>query len=108
MNSAAVNLGVHVSFGIKSFCLDICPGVGLLGHMVIPFLVFHMLSIIVAPTYIPTNSVGGFTFSTSSPAFVICRLFNDSHSSDWYEVVPLGGFDLHSLIVMLNIFSCAY
>ena len=34
VNSAAVNIGVHVS------SLDICPGVGLLDHMVTLFLVF--------------------------------------------------------------------
>ena len=36
VNSAAMNIGVHV----LEFCLDICPGVGLLDHMVILFLVF--------------------------------------------------------------------
>ena len=48
------------------------------------FLVFKgnsiLFSIVAAPTYIPTNSVGGFNFSTPSPAFVICTLFNDGHS----------------------------
>ena len=31
MNSAAVNIGVHVFFSVK-FCLDICSRVGWLGH----------------------------------------------------------------------------
>ena len=35
--------------------------------------------------YIPT-SIGGFTFSIPSLAFVMCRLINDDHS-DWCEVV---------------------
>jgi len=74
------------------FCLDICPGVGLLDHMVILFLAFWgtsiLFSVAVAPIYILTNSVGGFPFSTPSLAFVICRLFSDSHS-DWYDVVHL-------------------
>ena len=39
VNSAAVNTGVHVSFGIMIF-LGIRPGVGLLGHMVVLFLDF--------------------------------------------------------------------
>ena len=47
------------------FCLDICPGVGLPGHMVALFLVFWgtsvLFSIVAAPTYIPPNSVGGFS-----------------------------------------------
>ena len=37
--SAAVNIGMHVCFG-SEFCLDICPRVGLLGHLVVLFLVF--------------------------------------------------------------------
>ena len=32
MNSAAVNVQVHVSFELQ-FCLDTCPGVGLLNNM---------------------------------------------------------------------------
>ena len=36
----------------------------------------------------------------------ICRLLNTSHS-DWCDVIPQCGFDLHSLLlVMLSIFSC--
>ena len=31
---------------------------------------------------------------TSSPAFIICRLLDCSHS-DWCEMVPHSGFDLH-------------
>ena len=39
LNSAVVNNGIHVSFSIlvSSGCM---PGVGLLGHMVVLFLVF--------------------------------------------------------------------
>ena len=36
----------------------------------------------------------GVHFSTSSPAFVICRVFIDGHS-DQCEVVPHCSFDLH-------------
>ena len=32
--------------------------------------------------------------STSSPAFIVCRLFDDGHS-DWCEVIFHYGFDLH-------------
>ena len=45
---------------------DICPGVGLLDHMVVLFLVFLgtsiLFSIVAAPIYIPTNGVGGVPF----------------------------------------------
>ena len=80
------------------FCLNICPGVRLLDPMIILFLGFWgtsiQFSIVTSPTYIPTDSVGGFPFSTCSPAFVICRNFNDGHS-DWCKVVSLCGFDVH-------------
>ena len=67
VNNAAMNIGVHVSFRISVFVFsDIYPGVELLGHMVIIFLVFWemsiLFSIVAAPIYIPTNSVGGFPF----------------------------------------------
>jgi len=80
------------------FCLDICPRVGLLGHMVVLCIVFWgssiLFSIVVVPIYIPTNSARGFPFSTFSPAFVIHGLINDGHP-DWCEVVSHGSFDLH-------------
>ena len=63
---------------------DICPGVGLQDHMVTLFLVFKgtfiPFSMVAAPIYIPTNSVGGFLFSTPPPVFIIYRLFNDGDS----------------------------
>ena len=61
INSAAMNIGVHVCFQIDilSF-LDICLGVGFQAHMVALFLVFKgpsiLFSIVAAPIYIPTNS----------------------------------------------------
>ena len=65
------------------FFQDICLGVELLDHMVtLKFLrSFILLSIMAAPIYIPTNNVQGFLFSTSSPAFVICRLLDNGHSN---------------------------
>ena len=46
-----------------------------------------------------SNRVGGFSFfSISSPAFLVCRLFDDGHS-DQCEVIGLRNFDLHSLII---------
>ena len=48
------------------FCLSMCPGVGLLDHNAVLFLVFWGTSvlscIVVAAMYIPTNSVGGVLF----------------------------------------------
>ena len=77
--------------------LDICPGVGLLDPMLVLFLAIQgtsiLFSIMAAPTYIPINSVGGFPFPHSPPAFIIHRPFDDGHS-DWCEVTPYYSFDL--------------
>ena len=70
----------------------------MLGHMVVLCIVFCgtyiLFSTVVVAAYIPTNSAGGFPFSTSPLAFVISGLLNDGHS-DWCEAVSHGSFDLH-------------
>jgi len=48
----------------------------------------------IKPTLHSHQSTRGFLFSTPSPVFIICRLFNDGHS-DQCEVVPHCRFDLH-------------
>ena len=57
---------VHVFFFKLKFSLDVCPGVGLLDHMVTLVLVFKgsfiLFSKVVSPIYIPTSSVGGYPF----------------------------------------------
>jgi len=40
VNRAAMNMQVHVSFSTKKFCPDICPRVGIQGHMVVLCIVF--------------------------------------------------------------------
>jgi len=67
-----------------------------------------MLFFIVAvPIHIPKCNVAWEVsfFSTPSPAFIICRLFDDGHS-DQYEMVP-HGFNLQFSAV-LSIFSCTF
>ena len=62
VSSAAVNTGVQVSF-LGMIYSDTCSGVGLLAHMIAQFLVLYgLFSIVAASIYIPTNSVGGFSF----------------------------------------------
>ena len=99
INSAAMNVRVHVSFQIW-FSPGICPeGVGLLDHMVFLFLVFFKETPCYSPwwlyqvTFPPTVEEGSL-FSTSSPVLIICRLFDDG-SCNWCEVVSHGSFDLH-------------
>ena len=80
------------------FSLHRCPGVELLDHIVVLFLVFWgiflLFSMVVSPVYFPSNRVKGLLFSLHSPAFVVCRIFDDGHSV-WCKVVPHGSFDLH-------------
>ena len=73
-------------------------GVGFLGHMVVLFLDFKESPYCLPQwlyqfTFPPTVQEGSL-FSTPSPAFIVCRLFDDSHS-DWHEVISHCGFDLH-------------
>ena len=99
VNSGAMNIGVHVCFKLAfSVFLDIYPGVGLLDHMVVLFLVFlrnlHTVSQWLHQLTFSPTVYSGSLFSMFSPTFVICRLFDDSHS-DRCEVIPCCGFDLH-------------
>ena len=59
--------------------------------MMVLFLVFEGISIlswiVAVSIYIPTSMQEGSLFSTPSPAFIACRLFDDGHS-DWCEVIP--------------------
>ena len=97
VNSAAVNNGIHVSLSIL-VSSGIGLGVGLLGHMVVLFLVFFKESPYHLPwwlyqfTFPPTVQEHSL-FSTPSPAFNICRLLDDGHSV-WCEVISDCGFDL--------------
>ena len=80
------------------FPQGICLGVGLLGHMAVLFLVFQGISILssivaVSITFPPTVQEHSL-FSTPSPAFTLCRLFDDGHS-DHCEVISHWSFDLH-------------
>ena len=84
----------------------------MLDHMVVLILVFKgtfiLFSIMAIPINIPTNSGGVFPFPTSSPAFVICRLFNDGHSN-LCEVIPHCSLICISLIISdVEHFSCAF
>jgi len=51
-------------------------------------------SIVSVSIFIPSSSARAFPYSTLSPAFTVCRHFDDGHS-DWCEVVSQFSFDLH-------------
>ena len=70
VNSVAVTLGLHVSFWImpqKLYAQYICPVGGLLGLMVVLFLVFKgtsiLFSIVALSICIPTKSASSVQFS---------------------------------------------
>ena len=52
-----------------------------------------MFSVVIVSIYVPTNSAGGFPFTTPFPAFIVSRFFDNGHS-DQCEVIPHCSFDL--------------
>ena len=80
------------------FPQGICLGVGLLGHMVVLFLDFkespyRLPEWLYQFTFPPTLQECSL-FSTPSPAFIVCTLFDEGHS-DQCEVISHCSFDLH-------------
>ena len=53
-----------------------------------------LFSVVAILIYIPTNSARASLFLTPSPAFIICRFFDDSHF-EWCEVIPHCSFNLN-------------
>ena len=79
------------------FSLGVCPGVGLLGHVVVLFLVSKgtslLFSMVAVPIYIPTNSIRGFPFFHTISSIFVGRFFDDGQS-DPCEVLYHCRFDL--------------
>ena len=75
------------------FSQDVCPGVGLQGHMVVLFFSLLGISIVAVSIYIPTNSARGLFFSTPFTAFIVCGFL--MMASLWWEVISYCSFDLH-------------
>ena len=90
VNSAAVNFGVHVSLLVlvSSEYMPRSGFAGSYGDFIPSFL--RTLHTIFHSGCISLCSL----FSTPSPAFIVCRLFDDGHS-DPCEVIPHYSFDLH-------------
>ena len=97
VNIAAMNNGIHVSFSTM-VSSGYMPSSGIAASYVILFLIFKGISIpssrVAVSIYIPISSARGSLFSTPSPAFIVCQVFDDGHS-DRCEVISHCGFDLH-------------
>ena len=94
VNSAAVNSETHVSFSllVSSGCMPRSGIAGSYGGFIPSFkesLYCLPQCFALTPT-VQENSL----FSTPSPAFAVCRLFDNGHF-DWCEVISHCGFDLH-------------
>ena len=113
VNSTAMNTGWSYLFElvVPPPPLDIYQEIELLNYMVVLFLVFSEKPTYSFPrvcSYLHSNTVLQFPcyytvgiyilwyihLSTPPPTFVICRLFDDSHS-DTCKVISHCGFDLH-------------
>ena len=98
VNSAAVNNGIHVSFSIL-VSSGYMPGSGIAGSYdgFIPCFLRNLHTIFHSG-YINLHSHKQCKsiplFSISSPAFIVCRLFDEGHS-DQCEVISHCGFNLN-------------
>ena len=87
-------LQVYISFQISVFVflLDVYPGVRLLGHMVVLFLVFWETSILFPQQRcqftFPSTAYEGSLLSTSSPTLVICVLFEANSELGTFKLRP--------------------
>ena len=99
VNNTSMDIRVHVTLWICIFS-GYSPGLGLLAHMATLFSFMKNLCTVLHSgctnlhRHERCKRVLFFFFPIPSPAFIICRLFDDGHS-DWYEVILHCGFDLH-------------
>ena len=91
VNSAAVNTGVHVSLSVmvSSGSVPSSGTVGLYGSF-IPGVLRNLHTLLHRFAFPPTVQE-----HTPSLVFIVCRIFDDSHS-DLCEVIPHCSFDVHS------------
>ena len=98
VNSAAMNLGVHVSLSvlISLVCIPSSGIDGSYGSSISSFLrnLHTVLYSGCTSLHFHQQRTRGPLFSTPSPAFIVCRIFDGSHSVR-HEMVPHCGFDLH-------------
>ena len=96
VNSAVMNIDVHVSFLIRFFsaCMPRSGTVESSATSVFKLLRnVHPVLRSGCADLLSHSSLGGLLFSTPSSAFIICKRFDGSHSA-WREMIPHFNFDL--------------
>ena len=96
VNSAAVNNGIHVSFSILVSSGYMPRIAGSYGGFIPSFFkesLYHLPQWLYQFTFPPTVQEGSL-FSTPSPAFIVCKLFDDG-LLDQCEVISHCSLDLH-------------